>query len=1017
MPKKAVRQLPLDLAGTLKLTKDWYKLYDNIHKTWMPIRPSSIWCTPTLVQNGVFGLTQGEKKLKRNIEGIASESILRLALIAALACTSICAGATDYFVNSNRPDDSGDGLSVPMAKRTVQAAVALASNGDTIRVAAGTYTGTIGIDKSLILMGAQAGLDGRTRSIPQAQESVLQPSGSATVTIQFLADNITLDGFTVLGDPTNTLTDVIGIQMFNTFSGGQVLNNIITRNTIGAYPSGNGAAQTIYQFNLFSANTLPGGGSGNGIYTDFGLKNALIASNVFTGNNNAGVLITGALANPNSEVTVRNNDIANGGIGVLLAFTSSSTVDGNRISAVSQGVQIRGADSNISITNNTVTDCRQWPIVCFTRSDVNIDNRDITISGNTVTQNVAVFSTLPGAFTSRAAIDIRNVRGQVTVAQNVVTLSGVLPPSVPRVQGIEVQGATTGYVNIVLNELRGGNLDPAGSATPGAGVRINADLPLGSTVDVKFNKISGFTYGVDSLAGNSENSVHVNFNDLAGAPAINNEGTDPLDGLYNWYGQASGPASPSNPGGSGAGVSNNVRFKSWLGSGNDLAPLDTSTQAAFLSSVGFQTAGGPLTINSEATAAPNPAITGTTVQFSAVGSDPLNRPITYAWDFGDGSTSSGATPTHAYASAGSFTATVLLTTPNGGAARTSVLVTVKVAAAVLPPPLLTVLAVSSAFGPTSGGRNVTISGSGFQPGSVVSFDGVPALSVGFVNASELTAITPAHAMGPVSVVVTRPDAITVTLVAGYVYNDPPVFSSAVTVFPASPDVGQIVTFAAPAVDPEGGPLTFMYSYGDGTSDTLGTHIYNAPLSYLVTITAADAFYSVPISVPLTVKSSAIIDDAKPLTVTALKGAFKMSRIGKDSVKISGALSNLPPQFNFTGQSVIFDVGGATQEFILTAKGKAKSGKASLAFKIKRVKNAVTKITEFPGGAVSFKATFVGSFQSVWLDDGIDVTKVALNQLITMPCLLRFNNTRYTASTQPLLKNKAGKGGNFQFKLR
>jgi len=943
---------------------------------------------------------------------VAARMDTRLALSAVLLCTAGCAGATDYFVNSNRPNDSGDGLSLATAKKTVQAAIALASNGDSVHVAVGTYSGTIGIDKSLILSGAQAGVDGRTRSVPQSQESVLQPGGSGAVTIQFLADNITLDGFTVLGDPANTLTDVIGIQMYNSFSGGKVLNNIITRNTIGAYPAGNGATQTVYQFNLFSTNTLPGGASGNGIYTDFGLKNALIASNVFTGNTNAGVLLTGAPTGPNSGVTVQNNDITNGGIGVLLAFTSASTVDGNRISAVSQGVQIRGANNTISITNNTVTDVRQWPIVCFTRSDVGIDSRDITITGNTINQNVTNFSTLPGTFTSRAAIDVRNVRGQVTIAQNIVTLSGVLPPSVPRVPGIEVQGATTGYVNIALNELHGGNLDPALSTTLGAGVRIDADLPTASTVDVKFNKVSGFTYGVDSLVANSENTIHVNYNDLAGAPAINNEGADPLDGLYNWYGQSSGPGSPSNPGGTGAAVSSNVRFKSWLGKGDDLTPLDTSTRAAFLASVGFQTAGGPLTINSEAAATPNPAYAGDTVRFSAAGSDPLDRPITYAWDFGDSTTASGAEPTHVYASAGLYTATVLLTTPSGGATRTSVLVNV---AAALPPALPEILAVSPGFGLTRGGRNVTITGSGFQPGSVVSFDGIPALSVGFVNDSVLTAIAPAHAKGPASVSVTRPDAETATLVAGYVYNDPPVFSSAVTFTPALPEVGQLVTFAASAVDPEGEPVTFIYSYGDGTSDTLGTHFYSLPLTYLVTITAEDAFYAVPTSLLLSVKFSVLA--AEPLTVTALSGAFKRGGVGKDSVVISGALSNLPPKFNFSGQSVVFDIGGATQEFILTDKGKGKSGKASLAFKVKLLKNAVTKIKEFPGGAVSFKAKFVGTFQSLWLDDGIDVTKAALNKIIAMPCLIRFNNRTYTTTILPLLKNKADIGGRFQFKLK
>ena len=39
------------------------------------------------------------------------------------------AAATEYFVDVNRSDDSGDGLSVATAKHTIQAAVALAKKG------------------------------------------------------------------------------------------------------------------------------------------------------------------------------------------------------------------------------------------------------------------------------------------------------------------------------------------------------------------------------------------------------------------------------------------------------------------------------------------------------------------------------------------------------------------------------------------------------------------------------------------------------------------------------------------------------------------------------------------------------------------------------------------------------------------------------------------------------------------------------------------------------------------------
>jgi len=73
MRKKAERQLPLDFAGTQKLTKEWYSLYRNIHEI--------LEANPAVVDLVHADLTQGEKKLKRNVEGVASESILRLAIV------------------------------------------------------------------------------------------------------------------------------------------------------------------------------------------------------------------------------------------------------------------------------------------------------------------------------------------------------------------------------------------------------------------------------------------------------------------------------------------------------------------------------------------------------------------------------------------------------------------------------------------------------------------------------------------------------------------------------------------------------------------------------------------------------------------------------------------------------------------------------------------------------------------------------------------------------------------------
>jgi len=47
--------------------------------------------------------------------------------------------ATEYFVSKERPDDSGNGLSVETAKRTIQAAVDLAREGDMVTVLPGVY--------------------------------------------------------------------------------------------------------------------------------------------------------------------------------------------------------------------------------------------------------------------------------------------------------------------------------------------------------------------------------------------------------------------------------------------------------------------------------------------------------------------------------------------------------------------------------------------------------------------------------------------------------------------------------------------------------------------------------------------------------------------------------------------------------------------------------------------------------------------------------------------------------------
>ena len=90
-------------------------------------------------------------------------------------------------------------------------------------------------------------------------------------------------------------------------------------------------------------------------------------------------------------------------------------------------------------------------------------------------------------------------------------------------------------------------------------------------------------------------------------------------------------------------------------------------------------------------------------------------------------------------------------------------------------------------GPTIGGTHVTISGSNFQTGASVKFDGLDATNI--VVASDhnsLTADTPPHAAGTVNVVVTNPDLQSATLYNGFTYtNNLNSGGSTVVAFPTS----------------------------------------------------------------------------------------------------------------------------------------------------------------------------------------------------------------------------------------
>ena len=94
---------------------------------------------------------------------------------------------------------------------------------------------------------------------------------------------------------------------------------------------------------------------------------------------------------------------------------------------------------------------------------------------------------------------------------------------------------------------------------------------------------------------------------------------------------------------------------------------------------------------------PNPADIGATVSFSATVTDPDNDPLTYLWDFGDGSpTVTDANPSHAYAAAGDQTVQVIVSDGQGGSATQTVVVTVN--------------SIACSYGLSAAGQSYSIAG-------------------------------------------------------------------------------------------------------------------------------------------------------------------------------------------------------------------------------------------------------------------------------------------------------------------
>ncbi|BAU50050.1 hypothetical protein SVA_3514 [Sulfurifustis variabilis] len=284
---------------------------------------------------------------------------------------------------------------------------------------------------------------------------------------------------------------------------------------------------------------------------------------------------------------------------------------------------------------------------------------------------------------------------------------------------------------------------------------------------------------------------------------------------------------------------------------------------------------------------PYGGIAGLPIAFDGSGSsDPDGDPLGYSWDFGDGATGTGTTPSHAYAAPGVYTVTLTVNDGTVDSAPANATATVAVNQA----------PTAAANGPYTG-----------KTGFAVAFDGAAssdpegqplAHAWDFGDGNTGTGAAPSHAYAAAGVY-----TVTLTVNDGHQDSAPATTSATVTdnTAPVANAGGPYasnsttITFDGTASsDADGDPLTYSWNFGDGNTGTgptpTHTYVQGSGTSFVVTLVVNDGYAdSAPATTNATLTGSP--GNTAPVAANDAYNPDDSGGVGNYAVAAPGVLAN------------------------------------------------------------------------------------------------------------------------------